>query len=80
MKHQRMLTFLALVALMAGLTVTAAAQQGEETVDDIKLPRLQVSQTEFNFGRVAQGASISHVFWMKNVGGDSLHIEDVKPG
>jgi hypothetical protein len=64
---------------MAGLTATAVAQQ-EQPVDDIKLPRLQVSETEFNFGRVAQGASISHVFWLKNVGGDTLHIQDVKPG
>ena len=81
MRFQRMLTCLALIALMAGFSVTAAAQQQEgEAVDDIKLPRLQVSETEFNFGRVAQGASISHVFWLKNVGGDTLHIQDVKPG
>lgn len=51
-----------------------------EPVDETKLPRLQVSETEFSFGRVAQGATISHVFWLKNVGADTLHIQDVKPG
>jgi hypothetical protein len=41
---------------------------------------LQVSETEFDFGRVAQGSNISHVFWMKNAGSDPLRIKDVKPG
>jgi len=45
-----------------------------------KLARIQVSAEEFDFGRVPQGASISHVFWLKNIGEDTLRIADVKPG
>ncbi|MBI5868558.1 MAG: DUF1573 domain-containing protein [candidate division Zixibacteria bacterium] len=45
-----------------------------------KLPRVAVSAEEFDFGRVPQGSTISHVFWIKNIGEDTLRITDVKPG
>jgi hypothetical protein len=45
-----------------------------------KLPRIQVSAEEFDFGRTPQGATISHVFWLKNIGEDTLRITDIKPG
>lgn len=45
-----------------------------------KLPRIAVSAESFDFGRVPQGASISHVFWIKNIGEDTLRITDIRPG
>jgi hypothetical protein len=71
--------WLALAAILAVWQVPASAQDGAP-VDESKLPRIQVSETDFEFGRVAQGASISHIFWIKNVGADTLFIQDVKPG
>ena len=42
--------------------------------------RLEVPVTSFDFGYVPQGSSISHTFWLKNVGLDTLRIADVRPG
>ena len=80
MKLKRTMLLLAVAALFGLWQAPAAFAQDEQPVDEAKLPRIQVSQTEFDFGRVAQGASISHVFWLKNVGADTLRIQDVKPG
>jgi len=43
-------------------------------------PRLTIPEAEFNFGYVPQNAKISHVFWLKSTGDDSLRILSVKPG
>jgi len=74
--HKHIHLALLAVMVMAG---SALAQEGEQT-EAANLPMVAVSQETFDFGRVAQGSSISHVFWIKNVGGDSLKITDVKPG
>ncbi len=44
------------------------------------LPKMFLPQEEFNFGFVPQDSKISHVFWIKSVGEDSLFIVSVKPG
>jgi len=71
-----------LTALPAGLVITAAtasAQEGAKPAEALQA-RLEVKQNNFDFGYVPQGTSISHVFWLKNVGGDTLRITDVRPG
>lgn len=79
MTSQR-LAAIALAVCAVILSVAPIWAQEGETPAAANLPRIAVSQDEFNFGRVAQGASISHIFWLKNVGGDILRITDVKPG
>lgn len=44
------------------------------------LPKMFLPQEEFNFGFVPQDSKVSHVFWIKSVGEDSLIIISVKPG
>lgn len=44
------------------------------------LPKMFISEQEFNFGFVPQNSKISHMFWIKSVGEDSLIIISVKPG
>jgi len=44
------------------------------------LPKMFLPQEEFDFGFVPQGAKITHVFWIKSVGEDTLKILNVKPG
>jgi hypothetical protein len=44
------------------------------------LPKMFLPQEEFNFGFVPQDSKVSHVFWIKSVGEDSLIIVSVKPG
>lgn len=69
----------ALVVFALLIGGVAVAQEGT-TPAAANLPRISVSEEEFNFGRVTQGVSVSHVFWIRNVGGDILRITDVKPG
>lgn len=60
------------LSLTVGLALAAA--QGSAA------PRLTIPETEFNFGFVPQNSSISHIFWLKSTGDDSLKIVSVKPG
>jgi len=57
----------------------ACAQQSA-TPAAANRPRVEVSEESFDFGYVPQGATISHVFWLKNTGGDTLRINDVRTG
>jgi hypothetical protein len=43
-------------------------------------PKIWFSETSWNFGRTPQQSSVSHVFWIKNIGRDTLRIMKVKPG
>jgi hypothetical protein len=44
------------------------------------VPKMFLPEEKFNFGFVPQDSKISHVFWIKSVGDDSLKILKVKPG
>ncbi|MEW5701950.1 MAG: hypothetical protein AB1792_06955 [Candidatus Zixiibacteriota bacterium] len=70
------------VLLLVGLILVARAAPAQEGTKpaEAQKPRLEVRQTNFDFGYVPQGASISHVFWLVNAGGDTLRITDVRPG
>lgn len=43
-------------------------------------PKISLSETFWNFGRTPQHSSVSHIFWIKNIGGDTLRIIKVKSG
>jgi hypothetical protein len=43
-------------------------------------PRLVLPEVEFDFGFSPQNSSISHFFWMKSAGDDTLKILDIIPG
>jgi hypothetical protein len=43
-------------------------------------PKVFVPQNSWEFGKTPQGQQVSHVFWIKNEGTDTLLILDVKPG
>jgi len=78
MKKGQLLTALAILGLMA---TSASAQQGlAQAPATPSQARIEVPEVSFNFGYVPQGASISHTFWLRSVGGDTLRITDVRPG
>ena len=79
MRFKRTTMLLAVTAIIA-LWQAPGLAQDNASLADTKLPRIQVSETSFDFGRVTQGSSISHIFWIKNVGADTLYIRDIKPG
>lgn len=62
------------------LAWSAAWAQQDSTPVAANAPRVAVSEETFDFGYVPQGATISHVFWLKNTGGDTLRINDVRTG
>ncbi len=43
-------------------------------------PQIKISEASFNFGKTPQRTSVSHTFWIKSVGTDTLKIEKVVPG
>ena len=43
-------------------------------------PKIKFNETEFNFGRVCQGKSQTHIFEFQNIGNETLVIKDVKAG
>ncbi|MEW5701948.1 MAG: DUF1573 domain-containing protein [Candidatus Zixiibacteriota bacterium] len=71
----------ALLASLLLLTPVGRAEKADTTqTAAASRALLDVPVTNFDFGYAPQGSSISHVFWLKNVGGDTLHITDVRPG
>ena len=43
-------------------------------------PELQIPETTFNFGRVPQRVIVTHGFWLKSVGGDTVRITSINTG
>jgi len=43
-------------------------------------PKHYFTETEFDFGRMPPNSAVSHVYWVKNVGTDTLRILNVRPG
>jgi len=43
-------------------------------------PKIKIDQPYFNFGHVPQNSTVSHDYWIRNVGTDTLRITKVKPG
>lgn len=42
--------------------------------------KMQLSEDFFDFGYLPRSSKVSHIFWLKNVGNDSLEIISIKPG
>jgi hypothetical protein len=49
-------------------------------VSPIAAPLLELQESMFDFGYAPQNSQISHVFWLKSIGTDSLKITKVIPG
>ena len=43
-------------------------------------PVVEVPETSWDFGHVPQNSKLTHDYWIKNIGTDSLKIIKVKPG
>ena len=62
-----------LLAVMAALFTLAA-------LSSLADPVLVIPETKFDFGHVPQGALVSHVFWLKSVGDEPVHITQISSG
>lgn len=65
-KRPHVIVFAAAVLLLASAAMAA--------------PRLELRETEFDFGYTPQNSEVSHIFWLKSTGDDSLIITQVVPG
>ena len=70
--HLPMKKILRLGCLVAGLSVLALSVSAA--------PQMKLKEDSFDFGYVPQNSKISHIFWLKSVGTDSLKILKVVPG
>jgi len=61
------------------LTVVFILGQWGNLLAEAKGPRVGVNGETFDFGEVPQKATVSHVFWLKNVGDEQLIIEKMVP-
>jgi hypothetical protein len=43
-------------------------------------PKIQVMEPRWDFGHVPQHSVLTHDYWVKNIGTDTLKIVRVKPG
>jgi len=43
-------------------------------------PRAFLPETSWDFGKIPTNSVVSHSFWIKNVGTDTLKILSVRPG
>ncbi len=57
------------IAILLGFAVTAFAD-----------PEIYVPEQSWDFGHIPQQSTVSHEYWIMNVGTDTLKIVKVKPG
>ncbi len=65
---KNILAVIAVIMFTGSGVVTALEQQG---------PRIEIREVRHDFGKVAQGTQVSHVFEVRSVGGEALVIERV---
>ena len=63
---------LTLLGIAAALALTGSPAQAE--------PNLTIPNSIFDFGFAPQKSKLSHSFWLKSTGTDSLIIQKVVPG
>jgi hypothetical protein len=50
------------------------------TYDSDYKGKMQMSSEKFDFGYLPKHSKVGHIFWLQNVGSDSLEIIRIKPG
>ena len=85
MRKYMVTTFLLSLFLFSGASFATDSDEGQQTLKS-SLPRanyygqMQLSEDYFDFGFLPGDARVSHIFWLKNVGNDSLEIKRIQPG
>jgi hypothetical protein len=85
MKTRFMTASVFLLALVICCTSAwAKAEDGasgsQETAKKAPGPKFVVKESQFDFGKVAEGETLSHEFTVSNEGSEPLKIISVKPG
>lgn len=79
MKIQRTAVLVLTTGILTAMSAVAIAQD-KQAAANMPKSSIEIADPQFEFGRVAQGSSVSHTFWMKNASDTAVRINDVKPG
>ncbi len=71
-------SLLGLAALLGALSFLPAPGIADEQAESQSTPRIEVSETTFDFGFMYQNESVSHTFKIHNTGTATLNLEQVK--
>jgi hypothetical protein len=71
MKKNRFLLSILFLIFFSGLVFTRI---------EAGIPKLEISEMNWDWGRVPQSSVVSHSFWLKNVGTDTLRGLNVSVG
>lgn len=67
-----------LVILSLSICFTAIAQATVPVVNQSKEEVLQLKETQYDFGKIAQGKPVTHIFEVINTGKEALVLENVQ--
>jgi hypothetical protein len=62
-----------------GFFIVLAVITGHLQAQEVKGPKISAVEIKYDFGKVAQGMQVSHVFEVRNVGDEPLIIDRVVP-
>jgi hypothetical protein len=63
--------------VLASVVLSGLLCAGLISAQEQKGPRIEVQEMQHNFGKVVQGAQVSHVFQIRNAGNEPLVIERI---
>lgn len=80
-KFLALIILLTFIVIFSNPDITSGANQPQRTSEvSSGGPKAYFSETSWDFGRTPLNCGLSHIFWLKNVGTDTLKILSVKPG
>jgi hypothetical protein len=84
---RRLLSFIILVAFLIIISQTHLVSGARKSVATPQTPgdssqgaKAYFWETTWDFGKIPTNSAVSHTFWIKNVGTDTLKILSVRPG
>jgi len=65
--------------LWVSMILVALLVAGSLMAQESKGPQIVAKEVQYNFGKVVEGAQVSHVFEIRNGGKEPLDIERISP-
>jgi hypothetical protein len=64
--------------LISAFILSCQTVFAQDSTKAVKGPKIKLAEATYDFGTIAQGAAVKHIFKFKNVGTDTLKIEQVR--
>lgn len=79
-KSVSVLVFFLFLLILSNPSLVLGAKQPETPQTSYEGPKAHFSETTWDFGRIPSSSVVSHSYWIKNLGTDTLKIMKVRPG